>query len=80
MVLQVDNADLKHSINKKLSVTIPEVLKVTNDPRIMSLVVEIAGHLPPKAVPTIRSVTVTAALKSCVHHQISDSHYPPSGQ
>ena len=52
--MQAENADLKQSINKKLSVTIPEVLKVTSDPRMISLVVEIAGNLPPKAVPTIR--------------------------
>ncbi|XP_076437433.1 condensin-2 complex subunit G2-like [Babylonia areolata] len=48
-----EHADLKQSIMKKLSVTVPEVLKVTQDPKVISLVVEIAGHLPPKAVPTI---------------------------
>ncbi|XP_070175011.1 condensin-2 complex subunit G2-like [Littorina saxatilis] len=48
-----ENDELKQSIMKKLSVTVPEVLKVTEDPKVISLVVEIAGHLPPKAVPTI---------------------------
>nr|KAG5696062.1 hypothetical protein BaRGS_017174 [Batillaria attramentaria] len=48
-----ENSELKQSIMKKLSITIPEVIKVTQDPMVMSLVVEIAGHLPLKAVPTI---------------------------
>ncbi|KAL8558635.1 hypothetical protein ACOMHN_022558 [Nucella lapillus] len=48
-----ENSELKQSIMKKLSVTVPEVLKVTQNPKIIFLVVEIAGHLPSKAVPTI---------------------------
>ena len=58
-MFQPKNEELKRSINKKLSVIIPEVLKVSDDPKVFSLVVDIAAHLPPKAVLSIRSVTAT---------------------
>jgi hypothetical protein len=51
---QPGNADLHQSLMKKLSVMLPEVLKVTDDPKVMAVVLEVAGKLPPKTVPTIR--------------------------
>ncbi|XP_025083646.1 condensin-2 complex subunit G2-like isoform X1 [Pomacea canaliculata] len=58
-----ENMNIKQSLMKKLSVMIPDVLKITQEPRVVSLVIELAGHLPPKAVPSI-SVTCLSKLRN----------------
>ena len=63
---------MNESIKKKLSVTIPEVLKVSDDSKVEAVVMELAAKLSPKNIPTIRySLSLFLSLSVSVSLSLS---------
>ncbi|XP_052253348.1 condensin-2 complex subunit G2-like isoform X39 [Dreissena polymorpha] len=69
---KASNADLKKVLMKRFTYALPEMFKAFSDSRIIAVLLQIAGYLPPKWIPTVSRSWLPKLRKMTSANTVSD--------
>ncbi|XP_059170020.1 condensin-2 complex subunit G2-like isoform X2 [Physella acuta] len=72
-ISSAENQQMKESLAKKLSVTVRELMAVSQDPDLDTALIALAGHLPPKALPLVSQNLLNRLRRGCQSGKMLDT-------